>query len=129
MVYGMIAFSFAVGRDERLLRGGAELPWQSVRAFVQPSIELFRDAVPLDKDRERLDPSAFGGADRRRFDDLMLRTRSSRLRLRWHARGHQSAPAPGAVSISPTCPTTLTPPARRDYTDCARGSRLTSCQF
>ena len=29
-----------------------ELPWQSVRAFIQPSIDLFQDAIQLGKDRE-----------------------------------------------------------------------------
>ena len=31
-----------------------ELPWQSVRAFIQPLIDLFRDAIQLGKDREQL---------------------------------------------------------------------------
>ena len=56
-----------------------ELPWQSVRAFIQPLIELFQDAIQLGKDREKLDRAAFGEAYRRlidRFDDLMLRTQS-----------------------------------------------------
>ena len=57
----------------------AELPWQSVRAFLQPLIELFQDAIQLGKDREKLDRAAFGESYRRliqRFDDLMLRTHS-----------------------------------------------------
>jgi Transposase IS66 family/zinc-finger binding domain of transposase IS66 len=56
-----------------------ELPWQSVRAFIQPLIDLFRDAIQLGKDREELDRAAFDGAYRRlidRFDELMLETRS-----------------------------------------------------
>src|SRR5262249_57575566 len=56
-----------------------ELPWQSVRAFIQPLIELFRDAIQLGKDRERLDRATFDTAYRRlidRFDKLMLGTRS-----------------------------------------------------
>jgi hypothetical protein len=56
-----------------------ELPWQSVRAFIQPLIELFQDAIPLGKDREELGRAAFDAASRRlidRFDDLMLRTHS-----------------------------------------------------
>jgi hypothetical protein len=56
-----------------------ELPWQSVRAFIQPLIDLFRDAVQLGKDREKLDHAAFSEAYRRlvdRFDHLMLRTHS-----------------------------------------------------
>jgi transposase len=62
-----------------LARLREELPWQSVRAFIRPVIELFRDAIQLGKDREKLDRAAFGEAYRRlieRFDDLMLRTRS-----------------------------------------------------
>jgi Transposase IS66 family/zinc-finger binding domain of transposase IS66 len=56
-----------------------ELPWQSVRAFIQPLIELFQDAIQLGKDREKLGRTAFDQAYRRlidRFDDLMLRTHS-----------------------------------------------------
>jgi hypothetical protein len=56
-----------------------ELPWQSVRAFIQPLIELFQDAIQLGKDREKLSRAAFDEAYRRliaRFDDLMLRTHS-----------------------------------------------------
>ena len=62
-----------------LARLREELPWQSVRAFIQPLIELFQEAIQLGKDREKLDRAAFGEAYRRlieRFDDLMLRTRS-----------------------------------------------------
>jgi hypothetical protein len=50
-----------------------------VRAFIQPLIELFQDAIQLGKDREKLGLAAFHDAYRRlidRFDDLMLRTRS-----------------------------------------------------
>jgi len=56
-----------------------ELPWQPVRAFILPLIDLFRDAVQLDKDREELGPAAFHEGYRRiidRFDELMLETRS-----------------------------------------------------
>jgi transposase IS66 family protein/transposase IS66-like protein len=56
-----------------------ELPWQSVRAFIQPLIELFQDAIQLGKDREKLGRAAFDTAYRRlidRFDELMLETRS-----------------------------------------------------
>ena len=56
-----------------------ELPWQSVRAFIQPLIELFQAAIQLGKDREGLDRAAFDTAYRRlvdRFDELMLETRS-----------------------------------------------------
>jgi transposase len=56
-----------------------ELPWQSVRAFIQPLIELFQDAIQLGKDREKLGPEAFFPAYQRlidRFDDVMLKTQS-----------------------------------------------------
>src|SRR5262249_22015339 len=56
-----------------------ELPWQSVRAFIQPLIDLFRDAIQLGKDREELGPAEFHTGYRRiidRFDELMLETRS-----------------------------------------------------
>src|SRR5262249_44371364 len=56
-----------------------ELPWQSVRAFIQPLIHLFRDAIQLGRGREKLGRADFGEAYRRlidRFDDLMLTTRS-----------------------------------------------------
>ncbi len=49
-----------------------------MRAFFQPLIELFRDAIQLGNDREKPVPAAFGKAYRRlieRFDDLMLGTR------------------------------------------------------
>jgi hypothetical protein len=62
-----------------LARLREELHWQSVRAFIQPLIELFRDAIQLGEDREELDRAAFCETYRRlieRFDDLMLRTRS-----------------------------------------------------
>jgi hypothetical protein len=62
-----------------LARLREELPWQSVRAFIQPLIELFQNAIQLGKDREKLDGAAFSEAYRRlidRFDDLMLRTHS-----------------------------------------------------
>ena len=56
-----------------------ELPWQSVRAFIQPLIKLFQDALQLAKDRERLGATAFAPARQRimdRFDKLMLHTRT-----------------------------------------------------
>jgi hypothetical protein len=56
-----------------------ELPWQSVRAFIQPLIALFQDAIQLGKDREKLDCAAFDAAHQRlldRFDELMIKTRS-----------------------------------------------------
>jgi len=54
-----------------------ELPWQSVRAFIQPLIDLFRDAIQLGKDRDRLGRPAFMQAWQcilARFDDLLLTT-------------------------------------------------------
>jgi Transposase IS66 family len=68
-----------VHRLRELAKLREELPWPSVRAFIQPSIELFPGAIQLGKDRERLGPAAFHDAYRRlidRFDDLMLGTRS-----------------------------------------------------
>jgi len=56
-----------------------ELPWQAVRAFIQPLITLFQDAIQLGKDREALAAAAFARAHQRlldRFDDLLLNTRS-----------------------------------------------------
>jgi hypothetical protein len=56
-----------------------ELSWRSVRAFIQPLIELFQDAIQLGKDREKLGRTAFDQAYRRlidRFDDRMLLTHS-----------------------------------------------------
>src|SRR5262245_3189849 len=64
-------------RELAKLREG--LPWQSVRAFIQPLIDLFQDAIQLGKDREELGPAKFHEAYRRiidRFDELMLETRS-----------------------------------------------------
>jgi Transposase IS66 family/zinc-finger binding domain of transposase IS66 len=54
-----------------------ELPWQSVRAFIQPLIELLQDALQLGKEREQHGAEAFAQARQRlhdRFDDLMLTT-------------------------------------------------------
>jgi len=66
-----------------LLRELAKLresePPQSVRAFVQPAIALFQDAMQLAKDRETLGGPAFAAARRvihDRFDDLLLGCRS-----------------------------------------------------
>jgi transposase len=56
-----------------------ELPWQSVKAFIQPLIELFQDAIQLGKDRDKLGPAKFREAYQRiidRFDELMLETHS-----------------------------------------------------
>ncbi len=54
-----------------------ELPWQSVRAFIQPLLTLFQDAIQLGKDREALAAAAFTRAHQRlldRFDELLLNT-------------------------------------------------------
>jgi transposase len=56
-----------------------ELPWQSVRAFIGPLLELFQDAIQLGKDREQLGAEAFARARQRiwdRFDELLLGTNS-----------------------------------------------------
>jgi Transposase IS66 family/zinc-finger binding domain of transposase IS66 len=56
-----------------------ELPWQSVKAFVQPLIDLFQDAIQLGKDREKLPGRAFAQQRQRiidRFDDLLLTTKT-----------------------------------------------------
>ncbi|MDB5310835.1 MAG: Transposase family [Gemmataceae bacterium] len=52
-----------------------ELPGPSVRAFIQPLLTLFQDALQLGKDREPLTREAFGRARqaiRDRSDDLLL---------------------------------------------------------
>lgn len=57
----------------------AELPWQSVRAFIQPLIDLFQDAIALGKQRRQLDAAAFAQAHQAildRFDDLLLASKS-----------------------------------------------------
>jgi len=56
-----------------------ELPWQSVRAFIQPLMELFQDAIQLGKDRDKLSRQAFGRAHQSildRFDQILLSTRT-----------------------------------------------------
>jgi hypothetical protein len=56
-----------------------ELPEPSVRAFIQPLITLFQDAIQLGKDRDQLAAKAFGQARAKiidRFDDLLLNTRT-----------------------------------------------------
>jgi transposase len=56
-----------------------ELPWQSVRAFIQPLIDLFCDAISLGKDRDQLNAAAFAQACqaiRDRFDELLLNSQS-----------------------------------------------------
>jgi hypothetical protein len=60
-----------------LARLREELPWQSVRAFIQPLIDLFRDAIQLGKERDKLSGKAFDRACQAiqdRFDDLLLKT-------------------------------------------------------
>jgi hypothetical protein len=57
-----------------------QLPWQSVRAFIQPLIDLFQDALALGKGREQLSPSGFAQAHQAildRFDDLMANCQSN----------------------------------------------------
>jgi hypothetical protein len=56
-----------------------ELPGPSVRAFIQPLLTLFQDAIQLGKDRDRLNRGAFDRAHQAildRFDDLLLNSRS-----------------------------------------------------
>lgn len=56
-----------------------ELSWQAVRAFIQPLITLFQNAIQLGKDRVQLGPQAFAQARQRirdRFDDLLLNMRT-----------------------------------------------------
>ncbi len=60
-------------RDLAKLR--EELPWQSVRAFIQPLITLLQDAIQLGKDREKFSTAAFRQARQAifdRFDHLLL---------------------------------------------------------
>jgi hypothetical protein len=55
----------------------AELPGPSVRAFIQPLLTLFQDAIQLGKERDALGSQAFTAARQRildRFDDLLLKT-------------------------------------------------------
>src|SRR5271166_3250382 len=57
-----------------------ELPWQSVRAFIQPLIDLFRDAIQWGKDREQLSHAAYTearAAIQDRFEQLMLNCHSA----------------------------------------------------
>jgi hypothetical protein len=56
-----------------------ELPAPSVRAFIQPLITLFQDAIQLGKDRDQLSAKAFDQAHQKiidRFDELLLGCRS-----------------------------------------------------
>jgi len=56
-----------------------ELPGPSVRAFIQPLISLFQDAIQLGKDRKHQSAQTFAQARQNiydRFDDLLLSSRS-----------------------------------------------------
>jgi transposase len=56
-----------------------ELPWQSVRAFIQPLIDLFQDAIALGQRRRHVGAAAFARAHQAildRFDDLLLTSHS-----------------------------------------------------
>jgi Transposase IS66 family/zinc-finger binding domain of transposase IS66 len=56
-----------------------ELPGPSVRAFIQPLITLFQDAIQLGKERDQRSRKAFAQARQAildRFDDLLLNSRS-----------------------------------------------------
>jgi transposase len=56
-----------------------ELPWQSVRTFIQPLITLFQDAIQLGKDRDKFGTRSFAEARQGiqdRFDELILSTNS-----------------------------------------------------
>lgn len=56
-----------------------ELPWQSVRAFIQPLISLFQEALQLGKDREKLAAAVFAARRqqlRDRLDALLLHSQS-----------------------------------------------------
>jgi transposase len=63
-----------------LARLREEVPWQSVRAFIQPLITLLQDAIQLGKDRPQYTPVAFAAARqaiRDRFDELLLNSHST----------------------------------------------------
>jgi hypothetical protein len=56
-----------------------ELPWQSVRSFIQPLIDLFQDAIQLGKERAHFSPAAFAQRHQTlldRFDELLLNCHS-----------------------------------------------------
>jgi Transposase IS66 family/zinc-finger binding domain of transposase IS66 len=56
-----------------------ELPWQSLRAFIEPLIRLMQDAMALGKDRASYPQASFTDARdaiHRRFDDLLLNCHS-----------------------------------------------------
>ena len=57
-----------------------EVPWQSVRAFIQPLLSLLQDAIELGKERPQYTPAAFAAAHQTildRFDDLLLNCHSN----------------------------------------------------
>jgi hypothetical protein len=56
-----------------------ELPWQSVRAFIEPLITLLQDAIQLGKDRKQYSVDGYAQARQNiynRFDDLLLNCHS-----------------------------------------------------
>jgi len=56
-----------------------EVPWQSVRAFIQPLLTLLQDAIQLGQERPRYTAAAFAAARRTildRFDALILNCHS-----------------------------------------------------
>jgi transposase len=56
-----------------------EVPWQAVRAFIQPLITLLQDAIQLGKDRQQYTKAAFAEARQAihdRFDELILNCHS-----------------------------------------------------
>jgi len=56
-----------------------EIPWQSVRSFIEPLIRLLQDAIQLAKEREQHSPAAFAAARAAivsRFDGLLLNCHS-----------------------------------------------------
>jgi hypothetical protein len=56
-----------------------QLHWQSMQAFIQPLIDLFRDVLQLGKDREKLGHAGFHETYKPiigRFDDRMLNTQT-----------------------------------------------------
>jgi transposase len=56
-----------------------EIPWQSVRSFIEPLIRLLQDAIQLAKEREQHSPAAFAAARAAivsHFDGLLLNCHS-----------------------------------------------------
>jgi transposase len=57
-----------------------EIPWQSVRSFIQPLMTLLQDAIQLGKERQQYTKAAFAEARAailNRFDDLILSCHSA----------------------------------------------------